>query len=113
MEGIIPLVSGAIKRRRRAKKAVDYELLSSAGAPAPTWGHQERSTGAAYHSRSQSCRFPARSPDDELCSSRDEGDRALPEGLRDEPFTPAGGDGLRGLSSRSWRFSSMRLFGCE
>ncbi|CAN6182993.1 unnamed protein product [Urochloa humidicola] len=105
MDGLIPLVCGAIKRRRRAKKAVDYELLSSAGAP-PTRG-QERFTGGAYHSRSQSCRFPAVSPAGEL---RDEGDRALPEGLRDEPLTPEG-DGWRGLS-RSRRFSSMRLFAC-
>ncbi|CAN6167678.1 unnamed protein product [Urochloa humidicola] len=109
MDGLIPLVCGAIKRRRRAKKAVDYELLSSAGAP-PTRG-QERFTGGAYHSRSQSCRFPAVSPAGELGFSRDEGDRALPEGLRDEPLTPVEGDGWRGLS-RSRRFSSMRQFAC-
>ncbi|CAN6205313.1 unnamed protein product [Urochloa humidicola] len=109
MDGLIPLVCGAIKRRRRANKAVDYERLSSAGAP-PTRG-QERFAGGAYHSRSQSCRFPADSPAGELAFSRDDDDRPLPGGLRDEPFTPREGDGWRGLS-RSRRFSSMRLFAC-
>ncbi|CAN6218402.1 unnamed protein product [Urochloa humidicola] len=112
MDGLIPLVCGAIKRRRRAKKAADYERLSSAGAP-PTRGPQ-RFTGGAYSSRSQSCRFAVDSPVGELGFSRtrdDEGNRALPEGLREEPFTPADGDGWRGLS-RSRRFSSMRLFAC-
>ena len=113
MEGLIPFVCGAIKKRRAAKQAVDYERLSSAGAP-PAWGH-ERFPGGAYDHppRSQSCRFAARSSaDDERGFSRDEGVRALPEeGLRDEPFPPVAGDGWRGLS-KSWRFSSMRLFGC-
>ncbi|CAN6198569.1 unnamed protein product [Urochloa humidicola] len=111
MDGLIPMVCGAIKRRRRVKKAADYERLSSAGAP-PTRG-QERFTGSAYHPRSQSCRYHADSPAGELGFSRtrDEGDRVLPEGLREEPFTPADGDGWRGLS-RSRRFSSMRLFAC-
>jgi hypothetical protein len=116
MEGLIPFVCGAIKKRRAAKQAVDYECLSSAGAP-PTWGWaHERFPGGAYdhpRSRSQSCRFAARSAaDDESGFSRGEGVRALPEGLhRDEPFPPVAGDGWRGLS-KSRRFSSMRLFGC-
>ena len=85
MEGLIPFVCGAIKKRRAAKQAVDYERLSSAGAP-PTWGWgHERFPGGAYdhpRSRSQSCRFAARSSvDDELGFSRGEGVRALPEGL--------------------------------
>jgi hypothetical protein len=116
MEGLIPLVCGAIKKRRAAKQAVDYERLSSAAGAPPTcgWGH-ERFPGAYDHPpRSQSCRFAARSSaDDERGFSLGEGGRALPEeGLRDEPFPPVGGDGWRGLSSKSRRFSSMRLFGC-
>lgn len=113
MEGLIPFVCGAIKKRRAAKQAVDYERLSSAGAP-PTWGH-ERFPGGAYDHppRSQSCRFAARLSGDERGLSRGDGARALPEGLRDEPSptTPPVGDGWRGLS-KSRRFSSMRLFGC-
>ncbi|RLN36091.1 uncharacterized protein C2845_PM03G03390 [Panicum miliaceum] len=65
MGGIIPFVCGAIKRQRRAKKAADYERISSAGAP-PTWGQEERVTGGAYRFRSQSCRFAADSPGGEL-----------------------------------------------
>ncbi|XP_025799761.1 uncharacterized protein LOC112879633 [Panicum hallii] len=110
MEGIIPFVCGAIKRRRLVKKASDYERLSSAGAP-PTWGQQERFTCGAYRSRSQSCRLAADSPAGVLGFSGDEGDGALPEGIRDEPLPPAVDDGWRGLS-RSRRFSSMRLFAC-
>jgi hypothetical protein len=110
MDGLIPLVCGAIKRRRRAKKAVDYELLSSTGAP-PTWG-QERFTGGDFHPRSQSCRFAADSPAGEPGFSRDEDNRrAPPEDLRDEPLPMAPGDGWSG-PSRSRRFSSMRLFAC-
>ncbi|KAG2644660.1 uncharacterized protein LOC120696121 [Panicum virgatum] len=110
MEGIIPFVCGAIKKRRLAKKAVDYERLSSAGAP-PTSGQEGRFAGGAYRCRSQSCRFAADSPAGVLGFSRGEGDRALPEGTRDEPLPPAVDDGWRGLS-RSRRFSSMRLFAC-
>jgi len=105
MEGIIPFVCGAIKKRRLAKKAAEYERLSSAGAP-PTSGQEERFTGGAYRRRSQSCRFAADSPAGELGFSRGEGDRALPEGI-----PTAAEDGCRGLS-RSRRFSSMRLFAC-
>jgi hypothetical protein len=104
MEGLIPFVCGAISKRRAAKRAVDYERLSSAGAP-PTrgWGHERLPGGAYDHPRSQSCRFAARSSPDERGFSRD-------EGVRDEP-SPPGGDGWRGLS-KSRRFSSMRFFGC-
>ncbi|KAJ1290447.1 hypothetical protein BS78_02G244100 [Paspalum vaginatum] len=117
MEGLIPLVCGAIKKRKSAKRAVDYERLSPAGAPPPmtTWGHERVPGGAYCRSRSQSCRFAAPSPDEGVLGfSRGEGSQAqagaLPEGLRDEPFPPAG-DGWRGLS-KSRRFGSMRLFAC-
>ncbi|OEL22045.1 hypothetical protein BAE44_0016938 [Dichanthelium oligosanthes] len=112
MEGLIPFVCGAMKRRKRAKKAVDYKRLSSSASAPPTLGQERFAGGAYYHSRSQSCRFAACSPADELGFSRDEGDRALPdEGLRHEPLQPAVGDGWPG-PSRSRRFSSMRLFAC-
>ncbi|XP_062200136.1 uncharacterized protein LOC133902535 [Phragmites australis] len=111
VEGLIPFVCGAIKKRRRERRTMDYERLSSSGAP-PTQGRPERFAGAAY-GHSQSCRFVARSPADELDLSHGErlraGRRAPPEGLPAEQFPPAG-DG-RGVS-RSRRFSSTRLFAC-
>ncbi|KAL6601743.1 hypothetical protein ACP70R_044963 [Stipagrostis hirtigluma subsp. patula] len=112
MEGIIPFVCGALKKRRRARMATEYERLSFPGAtPTP-----ETVGGGAYRFRSQSCRFatgPAATAD-AFDLPRDGSDRAPPpEGLpADEPFPPAGGgDGQRILSG-SRRFSSMRIFAC-
>ncbi|OEL22043.1 hypothetical protein BAE44_0016936 [Dichanthelium oligosanthes] len=101
----------------RERRAMEYERLSSRGGAPSTQGRLERLTSAdAYGGRrSQSCRFVARPPADDLGLSHGErlrlGRRAPPQGLpADQPFPP-GGDG-RHLSSRSRRFSSMRLFGC-
>ncbi|XP_062198460.1 uncharacterized protein LOC133901196 [Phragmites australis] len=107
MEGLIPFVYGAIKKRRGTRRTAHHEFVSSPGSP-PTRGRApERFTGGAYHSHSQSCRFVvAPSLADELDLLHDGDGRAPPEGLPDAPFLPAG-DG-RGLS-RSRRFSSMRV----
>ncbi|RCV12537.1 hypothetical protein SEVIR_2G287200v4 [Setaria viridis] len=111
MEGLIPFVFGAIKKRRATRRTMHYDLISSPGSSPPpplqTRGRPaaERLTGGAYHSQSgssqsQSCRFVVRrSLADELHLLRDDDGRD----------TPAG-DG-RGLS-RSRRFSSMRVPGC-
>jgi hypothetical protein len=117
MEGLIPFVFGAIKRRRATRKTMHYDLISSPGASPPppplqTRGRPaaaaEQLTGGAYYNsqlsqQSQSCRFVVRrSLADELHLLRDDDD--------DGRDTPAG-DG-RGLSARSRRFSSMRVLGC-
>ncbi|CAN6218401.1 unnamed protein product [Urochloa humidicola] len=94
---------------------------TSASAPAALLQHRggrsERFTSAAYDGgRSQSCRFVARPPAYDLDLSHGErprlGVRAPPpEGLPENKLLPPAGDGRR-LSSRSRRFSSMRLFAC-
>ncbi|TKW34175.1 hypothetical protein SEVIR_2G287100v4 [Setaria viridis] len=117
VEGLISFVFGTIKKRRRERRAMDYERLSSGGAPS-TQGRLERLTSAAYGgvSRSQSCRFVARPPADDLDLSHGErlllGGRAPPEGLPENELLPAGRRRAGPRVSRSRRFSSMRLFGC-
>ncbi|CAL5082398.1 unnamed protein product [Urochloa decumbens] len=111
MEGFIPFVYGAFKRRRATRRTMHYDLISTPGASPPPPqtrpgrpAAERRLTGDAYHhsqSQSQSCRFVVRrSLADELHLLRDDEGR--------EP--PAAGDG-RGVS-RSRRFSSMRVLGC-
>jgi hypothetical protein len=102
MDGIIPFVFGAIKKRRGARSMTEeYERLHS-GAEA------ERFPGGGPY-RSESCRFEVARPPpaDELDPWRD--DHALPERSRDERYQRAR-DG-RGVS-RSREFGSMRLFAC-
>ncbi|RLM85714.1 hypothetical protein C2845_PM04G21780 [Panicum miliaceum] len=111
MEGLIPFVFGAIKKRRATRRTAHYDLVSSPGASPPpqtTRGRPaERLTGGGanyYRNQSQSCRFVVpRSLADELHLMRDDDGRDRAEGL------PPAADG-RGLS-RSRRFSSMRVFG--
>ena len=111
MEGLIPFVYGAIKKRRATRRTMHYDLVSSPGASPPqtTRGRpaERRLTGGGasyYHNQSQSCRFVVpRSLADELHLLRDDEGRDPAEGL------PPAADG-RGLS-RSRRFSSMRVFG--
>ncbi|KAF8780792.1 hypothetical protein HU200_000734 [Digitaria exilis] len=110
MEGLIPFVYGAIKKRRATRRTTHYDLVSFPGASPPppqTRGRaataEEELAGGEYHSQgqSQSCRFVVRrSLADELHLLRDDDNDG-----RDSPA----GDG-RGLS-RSRRFSSMRVFG--
>ncbi|RLN33527.1 uncharacterized protein C2845_PM03G03410 [Panicum miliaceum] len=108
MEGLIPFVYGAIKKRRATRRTTHYDLVSSPGASPPppqtTRGRPaERLNGGANY-QSQSCRFVVpRSLADELHLLRDDEGRDRAEGL------PPAGEG-RGLS-RSRRFSSMRVFG--
>ncbi|CAN6198572.1 unnamed protein product [Urochloa humidicola] len=112
MEGLIPFVFGAIKKRRATRRTMHFDLISTPGAsphlqtrPAA----ERRLTGDAYYNsesqrQSQSCRFVVRrSLADELqLLRRDGGDVG-----RDPP---AAGDGR--VVSRSRRFSSMRVPGC-
>ncbi|CAN6198570.1 unnamed protein product [Urochloa humidicola] len=116
VEGLISFVYGKIKKRRRERR----RWSTSASAPAALLQHRggrsERFTSAAYDGgRSQSCRFVARPPAYDLDLSDGErprlGVRAPPpEGLLENKLLPPAGDGRR-LSSRSRRFSSMRLLG--
>ncbi|CAN6167681.1 unnamed protein product [Urochloa humidicola] len=114
MEGLIPFVFGAIKKRRATRRTMHFDLISTPGAsPAPppqTRGRpaaERRLTSSdAYNQaqgQSQSCRFVVRrSLADELQLLRDGGD--------DGRETPAAGDGR--VVSRSRRFSSTRALGC-
>jgi len=108
MEGLIPFVYGAIKKRRATRRTMHYDLVSSPGASPPqtTRGRpaERRLTGGANcHNQSQSCRFVVpRSLADELHLLRDDEGRDPAEGLGLPPVA----DG-RGLS----RSSSMRVFG--
>ncbi|KAL6655227.1 hypothetical protein ACP70R_006053 [Stipagrostis hirtigluma subsp. patula] len=115
MEGLVPFVCRAIKKRRATRRTTDYEFLSSSGGspPPPTRRQPEdRFTGGGAHHHSQSCRFVvARSLADELDLWRHDGVRAPPEDLPAEaPLLPVAVDG--GVVSRSRRFSSMRMLGC-
>ncbi|OEL29185.1 hypothetical protein BAE44_0009796 [Dichanthelium oligosanthes] len=108
MEGLIPFVCSAIKKRRATRRTTHYDLLSSPGASPPPETRRrpaERLTGGGANLsqsyQSQSCRFVVpRSLADELHLLRDDDDDG-----RDLPA----GDG-RGLS-RSRRFSSVRVLG--
>ncbi|CAL5063336.1 unnamed protein product [Urochloa decumbens] len=108
VEGLISFVYGTIKKRRRERRAMEHERLSSGGAPSTQERPERFSSSAAYvGGRSQSCRFVARPPADDLDLSHGGRlrlvGRAPPEGHpENEPRV-----------SRSRRFSSMRLFGCD
>ncbi|KXG36020.1 hypothetical protein SORBI_3002G266700 [Sorghum bicolor] len=109
MEGLIPFVFGAIKKRRATRRTMHYDLVSSPGGSPPPPHHHHRTRerpppaeqryaggGAQRPHQSQSCRFVVPSSlADELHLLRDDD----------------AGDG-RGLSSRSLRFSSVRVLGC-
>ncbi|CAN6182997.1 unnamed protein product [Urochloa humidicola] len=114
MEGFIPFVFGAIKKRRATRRTMHFDLISTPGASPPPQTRpaaERRLTGDAYyHSesqrqrQSQSCRFVVRRTlADELQLLRDGGDDGH------DP-TAAAGDGR--VVSRSRRFSSMRALGC-
>ncbi|TVU08898.1 hypothetical protein EJB05_42325, partial [Eragrostis curvula] len=85
MDGIIPFVCNALKKRRIARSMTEYERLPSGAA---TLAEAERFTGGGGDRyRSQSCRFEVvRSPADEPGLWRDDDGRAPPDGIPDEPF---------------------------
>lgn len=106
MEGLIPFVYGAIKKRRATRRTMHYDLMSSPGGSPPQTRErppaEQRYAGGAHRPQSQSCRFVVpRSLADELHLLRDDGDG-------EEPTA----SDWRGGLSRSRRFSSMRVFGC-
>ncbi|CAN6175028.1 unnamed protein product [Urochloa humidicola] len=118
MEGFIPFVFGAIKKRRATRRTMHFDLISTPGASPPPQTRpaaERRLTGDAYYhsesqrqrqsqSQSQSCRFVVRRTlADELQLLRDGSDDGH------DP-TAAASDGR--VVSRSRRFSSMRALGC-
>nr|CAB3453982.1 unnamed protein product [Digitaria exilis] len=108
VEGLISFVYGTIKKRRRERRATEYNRLSSGGAPSTQWRSERYITSPTAYGgggRSQSCRFVERPPADDFDLSH--GERSLQLGGRatQEEGLP---ENERRLSRR---FSSLRLFG--